>query len=80
LHRGAYFDTENLHPEYHRLIRETIHSLAAEKHADILYVDGLVTSQYVESTRELPAFINSRPSRSRGVSCASPILRTDQPM
>ena len=56
--RGAYFDTEYLYPEYHHLIRATIHSLASERHADILYVDGLAMSQYVESTSALPAFLD----------------------
>ena len=57
-HRGAFFETEYLYPDYYRLIRETIHSLASEKHADILYVDGLATSQYVESTSARPAVLD----------------------
>ena len=56
--RGAYFDTRYLHPEYYCLVRDTIQALAAEKQVDILYVDGLATAQYVESTAALPAFLD----------------------
>src|SRR6266508_1826855 len=58
LHRAVYFESQYLHPDYHRQICRTIRALATKEHVSIIYVDGPEMSQYVESDQTLPAFID----------------------
>src|SRR6266542_3703236 len=58
LHRAVYFESQYLHPDYHRQICRTIRALATKEHVAIIYVDGPEMSQYVESDQTLPAFID----------------------
>jgi glycosyltransferase involved in cell wall biosynthesis len=58
LHQAAYFDSKYLYPRYHDEVRETIGALADRYQVDVVYVDGLVMSSYVESTPRRLAFID----------------------
>lgn len=58
LYVGAFTETRYLYPEYHRHIAETIRSLVAKESIDLVYVDGLAMTQYVEAGASVPAVVD----------------------
>jgi glycosyltransferase involved in cell wall biosynthesis len=55
MHLGAGSATRYLHPEYHRRVRAAVQDLVRREGIELVYVDGLRMTQYVEATPETPA-------------------------
>jgi len=58
LHMGAFCETRYLYPEYHRQIGETIRGLVAAESIDLVYVDGLTMTQYIDAGSAVPAVVD----------------------
>src|SRR5882724_6866533 len=58
LHVGAFTETRYLYPNYHRHIAEMIRGLVAKESIDLVYVDGLAMTQYVEPGASVPAVVD----------------------
>jgi glycosyltransferase involved in cell wall biosynthesis len=58
LHVGAFTETRYLYPDYHRRTIETIRTLVRNEEIDLVYVDGLAMTQYIEADIGVPAVVD----------------------
>lgn len=58
LHVAAHFETRYRHAGYHREIRDRIRDFCIRKRIDLVYVDILPMTQYVESQIGIPAIVD----------------------
>jgi glycosyltransferase involved in cell wall biosynthesis len=58
LHIGAYIETRYLYPGHHREMVATIRGLVRTEAVDLVYVDGLAMTQYIEPDMEVPAVVD----------------------
>ncbi len=58
LHVAAFTETRYLYPEHHRQIAETIRNLVRSEGVDLVYVDGLAMTQYIEAGIGVPAVVD----------------------
>jgi glycosyltransferase involved in cell wall biosynthesis len=58
LHVGAFTETRYLYPDYHRQIAETVQRLVRSGNMDLVYVDGLPMTQYIEASLRVPAVVD----------------------
>jgi glycosyltransferase involved in cell wall biosynthesis len=58
LHVGAFTETRYLYPDYHRRTVETIRGLVRDEGMDLVYVDGLAMTQYIEPGLDVPAVVD----------------------
>jgi glycosyltransferase involved in cell wall biosynthesis len=55
---GAFTETRYLQPAYHRRTSETICRIVREEKMDLVYVDGLAMTQYVDAAMAVPAVVD----------------------
>lgn len=55
---AAYFETRYRHSGYHRSIRERIRGLCVQERIELIYVDILPMSQYIDQKKSIPAIVD----------------------
>jgi sugar transferase (PEP-CTERM/EpsH1 system associated) len=62
-HLAGHFETRYRQAEYHRSIRDQIRDLCIHEHIDMIYVDLLAMTQYVDPRMNIPAIVDVHDSQ-----------------
>ena len=58
IRRAAYFETRFQYPRHHRAVCDKVQALCDEEHIDLIFVDLLMMTQYVDPRSHIPAVVD----------------------